>query len=72
MADGARTVAEVEATGGEALAVRCDVSDPAQVEAAVAVRARFGGLDVLVNDAGSPAGLAHEGPRSTCGRACSR
>ena len=39
--------------GGQALAVRCDVSDPEQVKAAVAKCAlRFGRLDALVNIAG--------------------
>jgi NAD(P)-dependent dehydrogenase (short-subunit alcohol dehydrogenase family) len=36
--------------------VRCDVSDPAQVDAAVhAAIEQFGGLDILVNNAGIPA-----------------
>lgn len=44
--------AEVEAAGGEALAVAVDVRDEAQVEAAVAAAvARFGGIDILVNNA---------------------
>jgi NAD(P)-dependent dehydrogenase (short-subunit alcohol dehydrogenase family) len=48
--DGARD--EVESLGGEALAVPTDVSDPAAVEAAAgAVEARFGPIDVWVNDA---------------------
>ncbi len=61
--DGSTTVATIEAAGGEALAVACDVSDPAQVEAMVAATVeRFGALDVLVNDAGisGGSGLAHE------------
>jgi 3-oxoacyl-[acyl-carrier protein] reductase len=45
-------VKEIEATGGEALAVPLDVADPAQVKAAfAAVLAKFGKLDVLVNNA---------------------
>lgn len=61
--DGVGTVSTIEAAGGEALAVLCDVSDPVQVEAMVAATVeRFGGLDVLVNDAGisGGSGLAHE------------
>jgi NAD(P)-dependent dehydrogenase (short-subunit alcohol dehydrogenase family) len=43
---------DVEALGGEALAVPTDVADPEQVErAAAAVEARFGPIDVWVNDA---------------------
>lgn len=48
-----RAAAELSAVGPGALAVRCDVSDEAQVRAAVdATVARFGRLDVLVNNAG--------------------
>jgi short-subunit dehydrogenase len=43
---------EVEALGGQALAIPTDVSDHGQVEAAaVAVEERFGDIDVWVNDA---------------------
>jgi citronellol/citronellal dehydrogenase len=43
---------EIEAAGGRALAVRCDVRDEAQIAAAVdAAVQRFGGIDVLVNNA---------------------
>jgi NAD(P)-dependent dehydrogenase (short-subunit alcohol dehydrogenase family) len=39
--------------GGQALGLACDVSDEAQVEAMVArVREAYGGIDVLVNNAG--------------------
>jgi 2-hydroxycyclohexanecarboxyl-CoA dehydrogenase len=45
--------ADVEATGGQALAVEADVADTGSVHAAVdAAEARFGHLDVLVNNAG--------------------
>ena len=38
---------------GHAIGVKCDVADPAQVDAAVAATvARFGGLDILVANAG--------------------
>jgi citronellol/citronellal dehydrogenase len=44
--------AEVEAAGGQALAIQCDIRDEEQVRGAVAATvARFGGLDVLVNNA---------------------
>ena len=44
--------AEVEAAGGRALGVVCDIRDEAQVQAAVdQAVARFGGIDVLVNNA---------------------
>lgn len=44
--------AAVQAAGGQALAVKCDVRDAAQVNAAVeAAVERFGGIDVLVNNA---------------------
>jgi citronellol/citronellal dehydrogenase len=44
--------AEIEAAGGRALAVACDIRSEEQVEAAVAAGVeRFGGIDVLVNNA---------------------
>ena len=44
--------AEVEAAGGKALAIQCDIRDEANVEAAMAQAAEyFGGIDVLVNNA---------------------
>jgi len=47
------TVRLIEAAGGQALAVRTDVIDGAQVQAMVeAVLACWGGIDILVNDAG--------------------
>ena len=48
-----KTVEDVEAEGGKALALRCDVTDAAQVDAlAVAAVERFGRIDILVNNAG--------------------
>ncbi|GAC1531764.1 MAG: NAD(P)-dependent oxidoreductase [Vulcanimicrobiaceae bacterium] len=42
----------VEAAGGNALAVACDVRDDAQVRAAVGAGvARFGGIDICINNA---------------------
>ena len=43
---------EIEAAGGQALAIRCDIREEADVQAAVdAAVARFGGIDILVNNA---------------------
>jgi NAD(P)-dependent dehydrogenase (short-subunit alcohol dehydrogenase family) len=48
-----RTVAEIEAAGGTALAVACDVRDEAAVQHMVEQTVRtFGAVDVLVNAAG--------------------
>jgi 3-oxoacyl-[acyl-carrier protein] reductase len=45
--------AEVDAAGGEALAIQMDVSDPAQVKAGFQqLLAKFAKLDILVNNAG--------------------
>ena len=44
--------AEIEAAGGRALPVQCDIRDEAAVSAAVAQAVeRFGGIDILVNNA---------------------
>jgi len=44
--------AAVEAAGGRALAIQCDIREEAEVRAAVAQTVeRFGGLDILVNNA---------------------
>ena len=46
------TAEEIEAAGGKALAVQCDLRNNEQVEAAVAQTVeRFGGIDILVNNA---------------------
>ena len=52
--EAAQRVADgINATGGQAIAVRCDVLDKASVEtAAQAVLAAFGRIDILVNGAG--------------------
>jgi NAD(P)-dependent dehydrogenase (short-subunit alcohol dehydrogenase family) len=45
--------AQITAEGGRAVAVGCDISDPASVAAAAeVVRGAFGAVDVLVNNAG--------------------
>jgi len=58
-ADAGSTVEEIHADGGRALAVKADVASPLEVAAMVdaAVR-RFGGIDYLVNNAGSTRQLA--------------
>ena len=44
--------AEVEAAGGQALAVQCDIRDDSQIQDAVdKAVSRFGGIDVLINNA---------------------
>ena len=51
-------VAEIEVSGGQAMAVRVDVGDPASVQAMVdAVVAAHGRIDVLINNAGIFASL---------------
>jgi citronellol/citronellal dehydrogenase len=43
---------EIEAVGGTALPIQCDIRDEAAIEAAVAKAAEeFGGLDILINNA---------------------
>ena len=47
-------VAEIEQADGTAVALACDIADPAQIRATVAATAaHFGGLDALVNNAQS-------------------
>jgi NAD(P)-dependent dehydrogenase (short-subunit alcohol dehydrogenase family) len=49
----AGTVATIQAAGGEVMAIACDVSQPEQVEAAVARTVEtFGRLDIAFNNAG--------------------
>jgi 3-oxoacyl-[acyl-carrier protein] reductase len=51
--------AELEAAGGQALAIQADVADPAALSRAIETAlARFGRIDILVNNAG----LAITGP----------
>ena len=43
---------EIEAAGGTAIPIQCDIRDEAQIEAAIAKTAEtFGGIDILVNNA---------------------
>jgi citronellol/citronellal dehydrogenase len=44
--------AEVEAAGGRAAPIQCDVRDEAQVDAAVRICVeKFGGIDIVINNA---------------------
>ncbi len=53
--EAAETVAEIEGAGGRALAFRADVTDEQQVaDLMTAAVERFGGLDILVANAGAP------------------
>ncbi|MEU7373294.1 SDR family oxidoreductase [Streptomyces albidoflavus] len=59
--DPRQAVAEAEAAGGRAVAVACDITDPASVDAFTdAAHDHFGRLDLVVADAGAldSAGLA--------------
>jgi 3-oxoacyl-[acyl-carrier protein] reductase len=48
------TAREIEAMGRRALALKCDVTDPEEVDAAVARTVEeFGSVDILVNNAGT-------------------
>ncbi|WP_298975828.1 SDR family oxidoreductase [uncultured Roseobacter sp.] len=48
-----KVVDEIEAAGGRAITAKADVSDPTEVEQLFeAAQAAFGGVDVLVNNAG--------------------
>lgn len=49
----ARQQSELQAQGAQTLAIACDISQPASVQAAAnQVRAQWGGTDVLINNAG--------------------
>ncbi|MBO7744275.1 SDR family oxidoreductase [Paenibacillus sp. MWE-103] len=60
--NGTQTVQEIEAAGGEAIFIRADVTNPADVSAMVdAIIAEYGVIDVLFNNAGiSGVGVLHE------------
>jgi NAD(P)-dependent dehydrogenase (short-subunit alcohol dehydrogenase family) len=63
LADLQTLAAEVEAKGGRAYPVVCDVADPKQVgEMVTAVQSAFGGVDILVNNAATN---PHFGPLLT-------
>jgi len=50
---------EIRASGGKAVAVTCDVGDPAQVEHAIAATvAELGGVGIVINNAGTLEPLA--------------
>ena len=51
--EGAQTQAEIEAAGGQALFVKCDVSDPDNVKEAIDATVKaFGRLDIVFANAG--------------------
>ena len=53
LAGAQKVVGEIVAAGGQAAAFACDITDRAQVDAAVAATiAQFGPIDVLINNAG--------------------
>lgn len=53
LASAERTAAQIKADGGRAIAVACDITDRAAVDAGVAQTVQaFGSIDVLVNNAG--------------------
>jgi len=55
LAGAERVASEIVASGGKALAVQTDVSKAASMQAMVAATvARFGGIDIVVNNAGMP------------------
>lgn len=54
-----RVVADIEAAGGIALGVVCDIADPDQVKASVQeVATAYGGVDILVNNAFDPSSVS--------------
>ena len=50
---GAATLELIRADGSTATAIECDVADPAQVDRAIGAAAGAGGIDVLINCAGT-------------------
>lgn len=55
------TVSEIKASGGNALAVTMDIRDPEQVNKMIQRAAdEFGGIDILINNAGFYGGLGHK------------
>jgi NAD(P)-dependent dehydrogenase (short-subunit alcohol dehydrogenase family) len=59
--DARRTLADLGALGAHALSLPCDLNDPKSVAAAVkTVTREFGGLDILINNAGQFESVAFE------------
>jgi NAD(P)-dependent dehydrogenase (short-subunit alcohol dehydrogenase family) len=67
-AEAAQAVAaEIEAAGGQAIAIATDVSSEAQIQAmAAAVMARFGRIDILHNNAAALGNAQRAGDREVC------
>jgi NAD(P)-dependent dehydrogenase (short-subunit alcohol dehydrogenase family) len=72
--DGTTKVAnEIVAAGGKAIPLQADITDRAQVKAAIArLRAAFGPLTILVNNAVSPAPCPLRNSPTRNGTGCSR
>ena len=67
-----RVATSIRAEGGEAIAIGCDVADDASVKAAVAQASEaFGGVDILINNAGLHSSLYNQ-PLLTMGLAAIR
>lgn len=53
-----QVVADIQAAGGSALGIACDIADPGQVQAAVdQVASAYGRIDILVNNAFDPSAV---------------
>lgn len=60
--------AELQSLGVAAMGLACDVTDPASIQQVVdAAVHRFGGIDILINNAGTSWGAPPEEMRSSTG-----
>ena len=61
---GEQVLAEIKELGGEGLFVRADVSDGSQVKAMFEeIKKKYGGVNILVNNAGVPGPFRHHASR---------